>query len=432
MSSEFNSTGGLNSGDVEIRKANPIASYLPVIVIGVALILSYIVFYNVFGAPENFQGGMEQKEKLEDWQEAKEEWEAENKAVIEEWQKLKVQFDTDITAWKTEYREWNKKNQKNINAYERKLDQFRRDSIEYETEKAEWLNENKEKIKTWDSTKTEPKPVFSKESPKFTESRPGFEKEKPELKQEEPVYPQQEPEHWTDHDPVPPKKGQLIRGYFGVAYKGGFVIPIGMTILLCIFIFSIERFITLSRANGKGSIDVFVKKVRLALGSRDIAGAVANCDEQRGSVANVIRSGLKKYKEVEAERGVSKDQKKLAIQAEIEEATNLELPMLERNLPILATFVAIGVLTGLFGTVIGMIRAFAALSAAGAPDASELATGISEALMNTAIGILNSMLSLIAYNYFTGRIDKMTYGIDEAGYSIIQTYDIEHPEEKAI
>lgn len=422
MSSDNNTMGG----DVEIKKANPIANWLPFIVIIVALVLSYVIFFNVFGAPENFQGGVEQQEKLEDWKEAQAEWATENKALIETWNKLKESHDKELAAWKKEYREWNKKNRKNIDAYERKLDQYRKDSIDFETAKAEWMNEMKDTLKNWDTAVAGPKPTYDKKAPEMTAERPGFSKEKPELKEEEPIYPHPEPEHWTDHDPVPPKSGQLIRGYFGVAYKGGFVIPIGMMILLCIFIFSIERFITLGRANGKGSVDVFVKKVRMALGNADIEGATAACDAQKGSVANVIRAGLKKYREVENETHMDKDQKKLAIQGEIEEATNLELPMLERNLPILATFVAIGVLVGLFGTVLGMIRAFAALSASGAPDASELATGISEALVNTAIGIGNSMLALVAYNYFTGRIDKMTYGIDEAGYSIIQTFDIEH------
>ena len=69
-----------------------------------------------------------------------------------------------------------------------------------------------------------------------------------------------------------------------------------------------------------------------------------------------------------------------------------------------------------------MIRSFAALANAGAPDSTALATGISEALINTALGIGTSALAIIAYNFFTGRIDSMTYRIDEAGFSLAQTY----------
>jgi len=106
----------------------------------------------------------------------------------------------------------------------------------------------------------------------------------------------------------------------------------------------------------------------------------------------------------------------------VEEATTLELPMLERNLSILATIASIATLFGLLGTVIGMIRSFAALATAGAPDSTALATGISEALYNTALGIGTSAIAIVFYNFFTNRIDSLTYRIDEAGYSLTQTF----------
>ena len=129
---------------------------------------------------------------------------------------------------------------------------------------------------------------------------------------------------------------------------------------------------------------------------------------------------------MEAETNMSKDQKLLAIQKDIEESTALELPMLEKNLPVIATLAPIGTLIGLLGTVVGMIKSFNAMAHAGAPDASELSKGISEALINTATGILTSALAIIAYNYFTNQIDGLTYGIDEAGYSLQQTFAEKH------
>lgn len=227
--------------------------------------------------------------------------------------------------------------------------------------------------------------------------------------------------NFQDNDPT---KDPLPGNILGIVYKGGFIIPIGMTLTIMVIVFSIERFITLTKASGKGSIDVFVKKIRMALHDGDTSGAIDLCDRQAGSVANVLKSGLEKYSSVVGNQEMDKDQKKLAIQSELEEATNLELPMLERNLPILATIVAVGVLVGLFGTVLGMIRAFSALSTAGAPDASALATGISEALVNTAFGIFNSLVAIVMYNFFTSQIDALTYRIDEGGYSIIQTFDM--------
>lgn len=88
----------------------------------------------------------------------------------------------------------------------------------------------------------------------------------------------------------------------------------------------------------------------------------------------------------------------------------------------MSTIASISVLIGLIGTVLGMIRAFAALATAGAPDALALATGISEALINTAFGITGSTLAIIFYNFFTTKIDSMTYQIDEANFSITQTF----------
>ena len=119
---------------------------------------------------------------------------------------------------------------------------------------------------------------------------------------------------------------------------------------------------------------------------------------------------------------MTKEQKLLDIQKNIEEATSLELPSLEQNLPALATISSVATMMGLLGTVLGMIRAFGALAQAGAPDALALANGISEALINTAFGIFGSLLAIIFYNYFSTKIDGMTYKIDEAGFSLTQTF----------
>jgi len=214
--------------------------------------------------------------------------------------------------------------------------------------------------------------------------------------------------------------------YGGMAYKGGFIVPILIGMLLMVFVFSIERFIVIGKATGKGSLDGFVKRIQSLLASGNIAAASAECDKQEGSVANVIKSGLKKYSEMEVETNMDTDQKCLAIQKDIEEATSLEMPMLEQNLTIIATLVSVGTLMGLLGTVTGMIKAFGGLANSGAPDQAALATGISEALINTATGIGTSTVAIIMYNILTSKIDKLTYAIDEAGFSIIQTYASTH------
>jgi biopolymer transport protein ExbB len=219
-----------------------------------------------------------------------------------------------------------------------------------------------------------------------------------------------------------PKGSPLPGNFLGMLYKGGWVVPILMTTLLVVIIFTFERFIMLAKAKGKGRIDTFVKRIQDYLNANKIDDAIVACDKQKGSVANVMRAGLTKYKELKSDTVLDKDQKVLALQKDMEESTALELPMLSKNLVILSTLASVCVLIGLFGTVLGMIRAFAALATAGAPDALALATGISEALINTAFGIAGSCLAIVFYNYFSNRIDRMTFKIDEAGFSLIQTF----------
>ena len=224
-----------------------------------------------------------------------------------------------------------------------------------------------------------------------------------------------------------PENGHPLQGnYFGMVYKGGYVVPVLLGLFLMVIVFSIERFVVINKASGKGDVDAFVKKVQGFLRSENIDGAIGECDKQKGSVANVIKSGLQKYREMEVDTKLTTEQKCLAIQKDIEEATTLEMPMLEQNLTVIATLVSLGTLMGLLGTVTGMIKAFAALSAAGSPDQAALANGISEALINTATGISTSALAIIMYNVFTSKIDKLTYSIDEAGFSIVQTYASTH------
>jgi biopolymer transport protein ExbB len=135
-----------------------------------------------------------------------------------------------------------------------------------------------------------------------------------------------------------------------------------------------------------------------------------------------MKAGLIRYRTLQDDKTLVKDQKILALQKEFEEASALELPMLSRNLVILSTIASISVLIGLLGTVLGMIRAFGALAQAGSPDALALATGISEALINTAFGITGSLLAIVLYNTFSTQIDSFTYKIDEAGFSLVQSF----------
>ena len=192
---------------------------------------------------------------------------------------------------------------------------------------------------------------------------------------------------------------------FHAIYEGGIIVPLLIGMFLIVVVFSIERLLTIRKALGNGSISDFVRKVQYHLANRN------------------VKAGLRRYKEMINEGGLTTEQKVVSIQKEVEEATALELPMLQKNLVFLSTITSVGTLVALLGTVLGMIRSFAALGKdGGAGAAGDLAVGISEALYNTALGIGTSALALIMYNVFTTKIDSITYGIDESGFTLTQSF----------
>ena len=212
----------------------------------------------------------------------------------------------------------------------------------------------------------------------------------------------------------------------GTVFKGGIIVPILQTLFLTVIVLSVERAIALKSAKGTGNITKFVEAVKKCLASNDIKGAQALCAKQKGSVAAVVAAALNRYEEMDRNTVLTKEQKIATLQKEVEEATAIEMPSLQQNLPIVATLTTLGTLVGLLGTVLGMIKSFQALSASGAPDSSELSTGISEALVNTAFGIATGAFAVISYNFYTNKIDNLTYAIDEIGFSIVQSFAATH------
>ena len=207
----------------------------------------------------------------------------------------------------------------------------------------------------------------------------------------------------------------------GMVYKGGFIVPVLLGMFLMVIVFSFERFFVISKAAGKNNLNAFMTKIQGSVTSGNIDEAIDACNKQQGSVANAIKSALVKFQDVKKE-GFNSEEAAEMIHKEIEEATTLEMPMLEKHMTILSTLVSLGTLGGLLGTVSGMIKAFGALASAGTPDQAALATGISEALINTATGIATSALAIVMYNFFNSKIDTLTYSIDEAGTTIVNTY----------
>jgi len=196
---------------------------------------------------------------------------------------------------------------------------------------------------------------------------------------------------------------------------------VAMLIMLLILqvSFVIERTWSLNKAKGTGDMALFLANVRKKIQASDVDGAIKLCAAQKGSAANVMRAGLERYKKLVAENA-PKDKIVAETQAAIQEANGLEVPLLERNLIALSTIASISTMVGLLGTVVGMIRSFAALGHTGAVDASKLAVGISEALVNTAGGLIVAILGIVMYNVFVTRVDGFNYMMDEASYEAVQ------------
>ena len=219
-------------------------------------------------------------------------------------------------------------------------------------------------------------------------------------------------------------KGPIENNYLGVVYKGGKIVILQITFMIILLTYVIERGISLSIAIGKKSNKIFAQKIEYAFSRSDFDAAVKLSDEQRGSVGNVVKKGIKSYQLSISDSTLKPVEKALQIKHELEEATHLEIPTLEKNMVIISTIASIATLVGLLGTVTGMIKAFAALARSGTPDAVGLAGGISQALVTTALGISTATFAIVFYNFYTNLIDKITYSIDKTNYTILNHFKL--------
>ena len=215
---------------------------------------------------------------------------------------------------------------------------------------------------------------------------------------------------------------------FHAIWKGGPVVSVLMALILMLTAYIVERIIALNKASGKGNIPEFVRSLKQDIDKGLIDQAIAKCDAHQSSLAAVLRSVLDRYKMLVSYNVTDREKKISDMEKAVEEATVMEMPLLEKNLIAISTIASISTMVGLLGTTLGMIRAFAAMATSGAPDAVQLSLGISEALFNTAIGILGGIMGIVTYNVFTSRVDRFSYMIDEAAFYIIQTLGTGKPE----
>ena len=199
---------------------------------------------------------------------------------------------------------------------------------------------------------------------------------------------------------------------------GGYVVIILMVLTMLDITFIIERSMSMRKAKGKRSQVAFLRDTMDAIRKNDIRKAIDHCNTQHGTMANVLRAGLERFQSV-TDENLTSDRQVAEIKRAFDEANALETPLLERNLIALQTIATIATLVGLLGTTIGMIRAFSAMANEGAPDAIQLALGISEALINTAGGLAAAIMGIVAYNYFVNKVDQVVYAVDEVSQEVV-------------
>lgn len=195
---------------------------------------------------------------------------------------------------------------------------------------------------------------------------------------------------------------------YEVITQGGIIMwPIMLTSVVALAI-TIERFFSLRRK----TIDTreFMDNMRTVLQQNRAQEAIDICDETKAPVARIMKAGiLKRHRD------------KADIREAMQDAGHLEIPRLEHYLPALATCAHISPLLGLLGTVAGMIKAFAQIqNKQGLVNPSDLAEGISNALVTTAAGLCVAIPALVAYNYFVTRVDNMILEMEISSSELVE------------
>lgn len=141
--------------------------------------------------------------------------------------------------------------------------------------------------------------------------------------------------------------------------------------------------------------------------------AIAACQASKGPVAAVLLVGLDKYRKLlRLKRPVSEIE--IVVSKTMEDYAPRVMNDLEKRLNLLSLVGGMAPLMGMTGTVTGMIRSFNAMAEAAGLDAGTVASGISEALITTAAGLIVAMPAVAAHNVFTKKVDNFVLEIDES------------------
>jgi len=192
--------------------------------------------------------------------------------------------------------------------------------------------------------------------------------------------------------------------------KGG---PVMAPIILCSIIalaVFIERIWYLRSA--KIDTGNFMKDITYRVRSNRVMEAVDMCNSTKGPIAHIIKSGIMKY-----------DKPREDIKEAIMDAGVHEVPLLERNLGLLATIAHIAPLLGLLGTVTGMVRAFQVIEVKAKDmipvNPGDLAGGIWEALITTVAGLCVAIPTYVAYNYLVSRVESFVVDMEKSATELV-------------
>lgn len=192
--------------------------------------------------------------------------------------------------------------------------------------------------------------------------------------------------------------------------KGGPVMYLIMILSVISLGIIIERIYNLNRA--RIDSQKFMDDIINSLKHNKIIESIEMCNKTPGPIAHIIKAGILKH-----------DRSKPEIKESIDEAAQLEIPRMEKHLPILATIAHIAPLLGLLGTVSGMIKAFQVIQNKAATmtpvNPGDLAGGIWESLLATLAGLLVAIPTYVAYNYLVNQVDSLAYDMERSATDLV-------------
>ena len=192
-----------------------------------------------------------------------------------------------------------------------------------------------------------------------------------------------------------------------LARGGVLMIPLGVCSILALAII-LERTLNL-RTKKIIQLDI-LQQVRDLVAENQVSDAMTLCRRYPSVMGRILLVTIANH-----------DREREELRSVVEDAGRQEVTTLDRNLGALGTIAAISPLLGLTGTVFGMIRTFAIISEKGIAHPSQLAGGISEALITTATGLVIAIPTLIFYNYFTNKADRLILEIEKHSYRVVET-----------